>query len=76
MKSMSKKTSMYYDHPQDQWMVRIEEKPYPVHCGEHLKIFIGKQGFPCRLELDWSWYVILPDTRFSLHKNTVYTVQI
>jgi hypothetical protein len=73
---MSKQTSMYYDEQQDQWMVHVDQKAYPMYCGEHLNLFIGKQGFPCRLELDWSWYVIFPDTRFSLHKNTVYTVQI
>lgn len=73
---MSKQTSMYYDDQQDQWMVDVNQEAYPMHCGEHLNLFIGKQGFPCRLELDWSWYVILPDTKFSLHKNTVYTVQI
>jgi len=75
---MRKKRSMYYDSEQDQWMIKTEEEPYlmPMYCGEHLNLFIGKQGFPCRLELDWSWYVILPDTKFSLHKSTVYTVQI
>jgi hypothetical protein len=73
---MPKQTSMYYDAQQDQWVVNVEQKAYPMHCGEHLKLFIDKQGFPCRLELDWTWYVIFRDTRFSLHKKTVYTVQI
>lgn len=73
---MHKKTSMFYDDQQDQWMVQMEQDQYPMHCGEQLNLFIGKQGFPCRLELDWSWYVIFQDTRFSLHKNTIYTVQV
>ena len=73
---MRKTTALCFDREQDQWCVELGNRSYPLHCGESFLLFIGKTAYPCRLELDTSWYVILPETQFTLHTSTVYTVSI
>jgi len=73
---LSKHSRMHYDPQQNRWMTSIGERDYPLHCGESFTLYIGKQGFACRLELDLSWYVILHHTRFILHPKAAYVVHL
>jgi hypothetical protein len=71
------KASMCYDTEQDQWFVRIRDRWYGLRCGESFEIYIDKQAFPCRLELDaYSWYVILEESSFALRPRSVYSIII
>lgn len=58
------------------WMVHMEGKVFPMHCGEWMNMRIGDKGLPCRLELDRDWYVILGQTRFYLRKTDTYLVEL
>jgi len=73
---MGKKTFLCYDGEQDRWCVDYGGCQYPLRCGEAFQLYIGQKSFPCRLELDNSWYVIVQETIFTLHTRAVYTVQI
>lgn len=73
---MRRTTTLRFDREQDQWYVQLGDRSYPLHCGESFLLYVGKTAYPCRLELDASWYVIMPETKFALHTSTVYKVSI
>ena len=73
---MRKKAALHFDPKQDQWCVQLGDRSYPLHCGESFLLYVGKTAYPCRLELDTSWYVIMPETKFTLHASTVYTIRL
>lgn len=73
---MRRKTTLHFDREQDQWCAQLEGQNYPLHCGESFLLYIGRTAHPCRLELDASWYVIMPETQFALHTSTVYMIGI
>lgn len=73
---MSKLEPMSYDVEQNQWYVKQGNRSYSLHCGEPFELYIGETAFPCRLELDTRWYVILPETKFILHPRTVYYIKM
>ncbi|SED10857.1 DUF5348 domain-containing protein [Paenibacillus sp. GP183] len=73
---MRKLESIYYDIEQEKWCMRQGVRSYGLHCGECFDLYIGKTAYPCRLELDTDWYVILPETKFTLHLRTVYQVRM
>jgi len=49
-----------------------------MHCGERLLIRMGAQSAPSRLEMDYSWYVIMDDnyTCFDLKEKKEYAIQL
>lgn len=73
---MPKVESIHYDIGQEQWCVRQGGRSYRLRCGECFNLYIGKTAYPCRLELDTEWYVILPETQFTLHTRTEYSVEM
>lgn len=70
------RTDLHFDRDMDQWCIQLRDRSYPLHCGESFILYVGKTAYPCRLELDSNWYIIMPDTKFVLHTSTVYTVNI
>lgn len=70
------KEMIRYDADRDVWCVNQETRPYALHCGECFDIAVGTAWLPCRLELDTSWYIILAETKFTLHPRTAYTVRM
>ncbi|EHQ88941.1 hypothetical protein DesyoDRAFT_3156 [Desulfosporosinus youngiae DSM 17734] len=73
---VSRKTTIHYNREQDQWCVKLNERMYPLHCGESFLLHIGKTTFSCQLELDANWYVIVQETPFVLHPTTIYSVSM
>lgn len=73
---MHKQESIYYDARHEQWFLRQDNRSYGLHCEECFDLYIGKTAYPCQLELDTDWYVILPGTKFTLHPRTVYHVRM
>lgn len=68
---------MAYDRDAECWMVYLDGRKYPMHCGECLEIRIyADKGIPCRLELDRDWYVITKEARFYLRKKDTYQIHI
>ena len=51
------------------WMVHMEGKVFPVHCGEWMNMRIGDRGLPCQAGI-----FIRP--RFYLRKTDTYLVEI
>ena len=47
---------------------------YALHCGDMLTIQILDQHYPCRIELDSDWYIIIGKTRFRLYQKEIYRV--
>ncbi len=66
---------MTYDQEVKCWFVQLEEKAYPVYCGECFEIRIGDGGIPCRIELDRHWYVIMREARFNLRNIDIYYIR-
>lgn len=66
---------MTYDQEVKGWFVQLEEKAYPVYCGECFEIRIGDGGIPCRIELDRHWYVIMREARFNLRNKEIYYIR-
>lgn len=73
---MKRKHTMFFDKDSNQWFVEMTGRSYPMHCGESFLLYMGKTAFPCRLELDTSWYVILPNISFALHCRTTYLIAL
>lgn len=73
---MRKKQTIRYDADRDVWCAILGERSYPLHCGEGFALYMAGKAYPCRLELDTDWYVLIEDTRFILHRRTVYAVGI
>lgn len=71
---MRKKETIRYDADRDVWCVDQGGRPYALHCGECFALYVGNKAYECRLELDTDWYVLMQDTRFVLHRRTVYAV--
>lgn len=71
-----KKNNMHYDHNQEQWLVELRGKEYPLYCGESFELYIGQQSIPCQLELSDNWYVIMDDTSFDLRVNSQYKINL
>ena len=66
---------MVYDREANSWFVQLEEKVYPIYCGECFELHIGDRGIPCRLELDCYWYVIMREARFNLRNKDSYQIR-
>nr|WP_275901124.1 DUF5348 domain-containing protein [Paenibacillus periandrae] len=66
---------MTYDRGVKCWFVQLEEKAYPVYCGECFETRIGDRGIPCRIELDRHWYVIMREARFNLRNKDIYHIR-
>lgn len=73
---MNQLTEMNYDMERDRWVVQIDGRPYGLHCGEDLKIFIADRLHSCRIELDEFWYVNLTNTSFTLRPRQTYLVAV
>ena len=73
---MPKKEMIHYDADRDIWTVNQGSRLSSLRCGECFDLAIGSAWFPCRLELDANWYVILKGTKFTLHTRTAYTVRM
>ena len=73
---VSRKTTIHYNREQDQWCVILNERMYPLHCGESFLLHIGKATLSCRLELGANWYVIVQETPFVLHPTAIYSVSM
>lgn len=73
---MKQLKEMKYDAEWDRWVVRIDGRQYGLHCGEDLRIFITDRLHSCRIELDEFWYVVLPDTSFTLRPHQTYLVAV
>lgn len=73
---MNRKVPMHFDAEQQRWCVALQGRNYGLHCGESLEIYLGKEPIPCRLELDWHWYVIMRDVRFNLRESDQYSVNL
>ncbi|WP_409348262.1 DUF5348 domain-containing protein [Paenibacillus gyeongsangnamensis] len=48
---------------------------YPLHCGDPILIEVDDAFCRVSLELDTEWYVKLGETKFWLHRKTVYNVR-
>lgn len=70
------RVEMSYDSDQERWVVDIGNRKYGLHCGEYFHLLVGKSKFPCRLELDSEWYIILQGVRFNLRIQDIYLVSI
>lgn len=46
----------------------------PIHCGETVLIQIGNAYLPSSIELDTEWYVRFGDSKYWLHRKTIYKV--
>lgn len=70
--------TMLFDYKQERWIVLIEESGYGMHCGERFRIRMGTQSALCRLEMDYSWHVIMDDnyTCFDLKEKKEYYIQL
>jgi hypothetical protein len=70
--------TMLFDNKQDRWIVIIQERGYALHCGESFRIRMGTQSVLCRLEMDYTWYVIMGDcyTCFDLKEKKEYYIQL
>lgn len=73
---MRKKFPMRFDSECERWCVELQGRNYGLHCGESVEIYIGGEPFPCSLEMDRQWYVILKDVRFYLRPSDKYMVSI
>lgn len=67
---------MTYDRDGACWVVHLDGRTYPLHCGEFLEIRNGDKGLPCRIELDRDWYVVMQEARFYLRKKDSYYIHI
>lgn len=66
---------MTYCRDANCWMVHLEERQYPIYCGEWLEIRIFEnKGIICRMELDRDWYVITTEAKFYLRKKDTYHI--
>lgn len=73
---MRKKQTIRYDADRDVWYATSEGRSYPLRCGACFALYMAGKAHECRLELDTDWYVFIQDTRFVLHRRTVYAVGI
>lgn len=73
---MRPELEMSYDPEQDRWVVVLGNRRYGLHCGEYFHLLVGKAKFPCRLELDCEWYIILHGVRLNLRIQDTYLVSI
>ncbi|NTZ16429.1 hypothetical protein EXW96_20845 [Paenibacillus sp. JMULE4] len=73
---MRKRETIRYDADRDVWCVPTSARPSPLHCGECFTLYVGSKAYECRLELDTDWYVLMQDTKFVLHRRTVYAVSL
>ncbi len=74
---MRKNAFLTYDPSKDQWGVKLRGRWYRMSCGERFGLKIGRTYVGCRLELDTTWYVELPDNpRFILHPRSAYSVSV
>lgn len=71
---MKERATLRFNSEKDQWFAQLGQKLYPMYCGESFLLDLGNKNYPCRLERDESWYIILPETRFALHTLTDYIV--
>jgi len=68
---------MMYNRDANCWMVHLDERSYPIYCGEWLEIRTsGEKGIACRMELDRDWYVITKEAKFYLRKKDTYQIHI
>ncbi|SFM05150.1 hypothetical protein SAMN03159341_1157 [Paenibacillus sp. 1_12] len=73
---MKRKIEMCFDPDQDRWYVELNGRNFGLHCGEGFDLYIGGEPFPCRLEMDRHYYIILKDVRFNLRKSDKYMVNV
>ncbi|MCW2278902.1 DUF5348 domain-containing protein [Heliophilum fasciatum] len=74
---MSHTVEMSFDREQDRWVVPIGNWNYGLHCGEYFQLHLGRHSWPCRLELDTQWYVVVHnEVRFNLRTNDKYRVTV
>ncbi|MGV2886062.1 DUF5348 domain-containing protein [Paenibacillus taichungensis] len=73
---MRRRARICYEPDRDEWCVDLGQRRYGLHCGECFTLYVGNKAYECRLELDTDWYVLMQDTKFVLHRRTVYAIGI
>lgn len=67
---------MAYNQETDCWMVQLGGRAFGLHCGEHFMLCFGDKYIPCRLEMDWHWYITMNGTRLNLRNQDTYKIKI
>jgi len=67
---------MTYDPEMDRWIIGTKDQAYGLHCGDCFQLSIGNQCVPCRIEMDWQWYIVMGNTRLNLRVQETYSVVI
>lgn len=68
--------TLMYDPETDRWIIDAGSRAYSLHCGDCFQLNIGNQCIPCRIEMDWQWYIVMGNTRLDLRVQETYPVVI
>ncbi|WP_157076179.1 DUF5348 domain-containing protein [Alicyclobacillus kakegawensis] len=52
------------------------EVQYDMHCGDGVDIMVGSQYVHGRVEMASDWYVIFPNARFCLMRQSFYVARM
>lgn len=67
---------MSFDDQHDCWTIELNDRRYPLHCGECFELILGTSKVPCRLELDEEWYLIMEEIRLNLRERDTYRIRL
>ena len=67
---------MTYDDELGRWVVEGRDAWYSLRCGEMLELHTGQGKLMGRLELGYSWYVIIDGVPLGLGEGRRYIVSI
>lgn len=67
---------MDYDDELGRWVAKGRDAWYSLHCGERIRLHIGKRTLHGTIDFSWSWYIKVNSVPLALVEWQTYIVSI